>query len=247
MAAHTVPQTAGILLERGQEVTEEMGLTVPHQTGCFGTEDLDINTIWEIQTINTYTAFRESLSSAHASWLLILQFWPLESSLEGKPLEANMGLCFLSMCLKNLRFFIIWVVSMVTIKASRTEAQRRALSPEMSLYLNWVLLTCCPSTYPEQCDQWLLTPVAASGQSEAHFTEHNLPQQTPKTPGRMDSEKGRVLLGTNPANFLYNPHLHMKQQVSQKISSLPKQVNERLGGAWELRSGEQEICICYYW
>lgn len=45
MAAHTVPQTAGILLERGQEVTEEMGLTVPHQTGCFGTEDLDINTI----------------------------------------------------------------------------------------------------------------------------------------------------------------------------------------------------------
>lgn len=42
MAAQTVPQAAGILLERGQEVTEEMGLTVPHQTGCLGTENLDI-------------------------------------------------------------------------------------------------------------------------------------------------------------------------------------------------------------
>lgn len=42
MAAQMVPQAAGILLEKGQEITEEMGLTVPHQTGCFGTEDLDI-------------------------------------------------------------------------------------------------------------------------------------------------------------------------------------------------------------
>lgn len=39
----------------------------------------------------------------------------------------------------------------------------------------------------------------------------------------------------------------MRQQVPQKMPSLPKQVRKRLGGTWELRSEEQEICTCYYW